>query len=280
MYGQYPFSEQRQQKAKVKVKGTNPTWSQSFLIMCVCVLSRVWLCHPKYCSLPGSSVHRISQARILEQVAISFFRGSGIPTQGVNPRLSSLLHWQAGSSPLPPPERPFLVIQGHRATLRWLKTELHTSKRKSWDRSVSGKGQNRKTHRTCIITRSKYKVSTVLALSSELLVETFLALASVSLAETVLVVCPGWETVWEWQTQRTLIWAGIERSRVHSLTWLPARARKEGGHPEPAVPSLVFFLLLKQGKSCDWSYVEVRRGTFNLAWEFSSPSQLNTIAGL
>ena len=29
------------------------------------------------------------------------------------------------------------------------------------------------------------------------------------------------------------------------------------------------FLLLKQGKSCDWSYVEVRRGTSNLAWEFS-----------
>ena len=38
--------------------------------------SRVWLfCDPTDCSLPGSFVHGISQARILEQVAISFSRG-------------------------------------------------------------------------------------------------------------------------------------------------------------------------------------------------------------
>ena len=34
------------------------------------------LCDPVYCSLPGSSVHRILQARILEWVTISFERGS------------------------------------------------------------------------------------------------------------------------------------------------------------------------------------------------------------
>ena len=34
------------------------------------------LCHPVDCSLPGSSVHGILQARILEWVAISFSRGS------------------------------------------------------------------------------------------------------------------------------------------------------------------------------------------------------------
>ena len=34
---------------------------------------------PKGCSLPGSSVHCISQARILQQVAISFSRGSSQP---------------------------------------------------------------------------------------------------------------------------------------------------------------------------------------------------------
>ena len=34
------------------------------------------LCDPMDCSLPGSSVHGISQARILEWVAISFSRGS------------------------------------------------------------------------------------------------------------------------------------------------------------------------------------------------------------
>ena len=34
------------------------------------------LCNPKDCSLPDSSAHRIFQARILEQVAISYSTGS------------------------------------------------------------------------------------------------------------------------------------------------------------------------------------------------------------
>ena len=37
------------------------------------------LCDPMVCSLPGSSVHGILQARILERVAIPFFRGSSWP---------------------------------------------------------------------------------------------------------------------------------------------------------------------------------------------------------
>ena len=37
------------------------------------------LCDPRYCSLPGSSVHGIFQARILEWAAISFSRGSAWP---------------------------------------------------------------------------------------------------------------------------------------------------------------------------------------------------------
>ena len=37
------------------------------------------LCNPIDCSLPGSSVHRISQARTLEWVAISFSRRSSRP---------------------------------------------------------------------------------------------------------------------------------------------------------------------------------------------------------
>ena len=37
------------------------------------------LCHPMDCSLPGSSVHGILQARILEWVAILFSRGSSQP---------------------------------------------------------------------------------------------------------------------------------------------------------------------------------------------------------
>ena len=42
-------------------------------------LSCVRLYDPMYCSLPGSSVHGIFQARVLEWVAISFFRGSSQP---------------------------------------------------------------------------------------------------------------------------------------------------------------------------------------------------------
>ena len=47
--------------------------------MCARVLSCVWLCDPIDCSPPGSSVRRISQARILEWVAISSCRGSSQP---------------------------------------------------------------------------------------------------------------------------------------------------------------------------------------------------------
>ena len=42
-------------------------------------LSRVRLCDPMDCSLPGSSVHGIFQAIVLEWVAISFSRGSSRP---------------------------------------------------------------------------------------------------------------------------------------------------------------------------------------------------------
>ena len=54
------------------------------------------VCDPMDCSLPGSSVHGILQARILEWVAIPFSRGI-FPTQGLN---LGLLHRQAGSLPL------------------------------------------------------------------------------------------------------------------------------------------------------------------------------------
>ena len=37
------------------------------------------LCDPMDCSLPGSSVHRIFQARVLDWVAIAFSRGSSPP---------------------------------------------------------------------------------------------------------------------------------------------------------------------------------------------------------
>ena len=48
---------------------------------CCCLVAHSCptLCDPMDCSPPGSSVHGISQARILEWVAISFSRGSSRP---------------------------------------------------------------------------------------------------------------------------------------------------------------------------------------------------------
>ena len=74
--------------------------------VCVCVRAceRVYacaqlcptLCEPLDC--PGSSVYKIFRARILESVVISYSRVS--PTQGLNPHILHLLHWQADSLPL------------------------------------------------------------------------------------------------------------------------------------------------------------------------------------
>ena len=53
-------------------------------VVVVQLLSHIRLfCDPKNCSLMGSSVHGISQARILEWVAISFSRKTFL-TQGLN----------------------------------------------------------------------------------------------------------------------------------------------------------------------------------------------------
>ena len=53
-------------------------WRDSFKVK-VNSLSCVWLCDPTDCSLPGSSVRGILQARILEWVAVSFSRRSSQP---------------------------------------------------------------------------------------------------------------------------------------------------------------------------------------------------------
>ena len=59
---------------------------EDVVYMCVCVCLCVLvaqlcqiLCDPMDCGLPGSSIHGIFQARILEWVAISFSRGSSQP---------------------------------------------------------------------------------------------------------------------------------------------------------------------------------------------------------
>ena len=55
-------------------------------------------CDPMDCSSPGSSVHGILQARVLEWVAISF--SSGLPNSGIKPRSPA---FQADSLRTEPP---------------------------------------------------------------------------------------------------------------------------------------------------------------------------------
>ena len=62
------------------------------------------LCNPMDCSLPGSSVHGIFQARILAWVAISFSRGSSQPRDQI--RSSAL---RADALPSETPGKPNLV---------------------------------------------------------------------------------------------------------------------------------------------------------------------------
>ena len=72
-----------------------------YMCVCVCVLvaqSCAILCNPMDYSPPGSSVHGIFLARILEWVAISFSRGS--IQQGIEPRSLAL---QVDSLPSEPP---------------------------------------------------------------------------------------------------------------------------------------------------------------------------------
>ena len=64
------------------------------------------LCNPIDHSPPGSSLHGILQARILEWVAMSSSRD--LPDPGLEPISLCLLHWQVGSLPLAPSGKPSL----------------------------------------------------------------------------------------------------------------------------------------------------------------------------
>ena len=67
------------------------------------------LCDPTAQSPPGSSVHGIFQAMILEQIGHYLLQEIFL-TQGSNPHLLRLLHWQAGSLPLAPPGKPQYLL--------------------------------------------------------------------------------------------------------------------------------------------------------------------------
>ena len=64
---------------------------------------------PMDCTPPGSYVHGILQARILEWVATPSSRGSSL-LRGLDRHLLHCLHWQVGSLPLAPPGKPQLIV--------------------------------------------------------------------------------------------------------------------------------------------------------------------------
>ena len=71
---------------------------------CSVTQSCLTLCNAMHCSPPGSSVHGILQARILQWAAMLSSRGSFQPRDQT--QVSCLLHWQAGSLPLGPSGKP------------------------------------------------------------------------------------------------------------------------------------------------------------------------------
>ena len=87
----------------------SPTSPSSLLFFRVCVCAKslqscLNLCNPMDCSPPGSSVHRILQARILEWTSMSGdFPNSGIKTRSLTLQADSLLS--------EPPGKPKLSIR-------------------------------------------------------------------------------------------------------------------------------------------------------------------------
>ena len=69
--------------------------------MCLVAESYLTLCDPMDCSPPGSSVHGISQARILEWAAIPF--SGDLPDPEIEPGVPAL---QADSLLSKPPGKP------------------------------------------------------------------------------------------------------------------------------------------------------------------------------
>ena len=87
----------------------------------VCAQPSPTWCDPMDCSLPGSSIHRILQVRILEWIAISFSRGSSWPRDWTHvfasPALAGGL-FTTGSSGKPLFGEQLMVI--HRGWWQWL----------------------------------------------------------------------------------------------------------------------------------------------------------------
>ena len=85
--GKFPWTEEPGRLQSMRLQRVEHNWAYTHTVtwiynLAVCVFgtqSRCILCNPVDCSLPGSSVHGILQARILEWVAIPFSRGLSQP---------------------------------------------------------------------------------------------------------------------------------------------------------------------------------------------------------
>ena len=76
-----------------------------FVYACSVTQSCLTLCDPTDCSPPGSSVHGDSPGKNTGVGCHALLQGIFL-TQGLNPRLLYLLHWQVGSLPLTPSGKP------------------------------------------------------------------------------------------------------------------------------------------------------------------------------
>ena len=109
------------------------------------------LCNPMDCSLPGSSIHGIFQARILEWVAISFSRGAFRPrdwTQVSHIVGRCFTVWATREAPMRKTHENPAAYNKHCLS----KTHFWTSSAaRDWELPVHFFFFNHKEHSTCII---------------------------------------------------------------------------------------------------------------------------------
>ena len=96
----YSYKRRRQWKSR-------PWYKEAPVLCCCCLVAQLsWILRdPVNCSLSSSSVHRISQARILEWVAISSSRGSSRARDGAH--VSALA---GGFFTTEPPAKPLVLV--------------------------------------------------------------------------------------------------------------------------------------------------------------------------
>ena len=99
------------------------------------------VCVLNHFSPPGSSVHGIIQGKNTGVGCHALHQGI-FPTQGRNPRLLHLLHWQVGSLQLVPPGKPEKCWFSQLSDIFFfpLLFSLHfsLSKQSSWERCIPG----------------------------------------------------------------------------------------------------------------------------------------------